>query len=296
VLLVDDSATTRSVLRRYLTAWQASTHEASSAAEALAEMRRAAHSGEPWQLAIVDVRMPETDGRELAKAIRNDALLGQTPLVLLATLEDLRDGDLTRKFGAVTCLVKPVKRAQLLDCVASILAQQTPQSADRGEPPQPPPQPSGVKRPETGRILVAEDNPVNQLVLLQLLARLGYSADAVANGKEAVEAVCRGGYDLVLMDCQMPEMDGFEATARIRETEKQARLPRTPIIAVTAHALADDRDKCLKAGMDDYLSKPVAPNLLAEVLKRWSGVDRGLQPAATGAETFAPGVGSPAPR
>jgi PAS domain S-box-containing protein len=287
VLIVDDNATTRFVLRRYLTAWQARTHEVSSAAEALAELRRAARSGEPWQLAIADVQMPETNGMELAKLIREDPLLRQTPLVLLATLEDLRGRDLAGKSGAATCLLKPVKRAQLLQCIASILAQQAPQSDDRGEPLHegPPPQQRAEKRPETRRILVAEDNPVNQLVLLQLLARLGYSADAVANGKAAVEAVCRGGYDLVLMDCQMPEMDGFEATARIREAEKQTRLPRTPIIAVTAHALPDDRVKCLEAGMDDYLSKPVAPNLLAEVLERWAGADRRLEPAATRAET-----------
>ncbi len=296
VLVVDDNATTRSVLCRYLNSWQARSREVSSAAQALAEMRRAAQSGEPCQLVIVDVRMPETDGLELTKAMREDALLRRMPVVLLATLEDLRGGDLARKYGAAACLVKPVKRAQLLHCVAAILAEQAPQSARPGERPHEviPPQATTAKRPESRRILVAEDNPVNQLVLLQLLARLGYSADAVANGKEAIEAVCRGGYDLVLMDCQMPEMDGFEATARIREAEKQTRLRRTPIIAVTAHAMADDRDKCLKAGMDDYLSKPVAPNLLAEVLERWAGAERRLEPTATPAETFQSGLGSPA--
>ncbi|MBI3681079.1 MAG: response regulator [Acidobacteria bacterium] len=251
VLVVDDNETNRKVLPHYLTSWQLRPEEAASGPEAIDRMRQAAAAGEPYQLAILDRMMPGMDGLELAKAIQRDESICQTRLVMLVSAGHLRDATLIREAGVEAYLIKPVKKSQLFNCLVNGLPVPAPRPTCPG------------KADRKLRVLVAEDNPVNQKVALKLLARLGYSADAVANGVQAVEAVKRVGYDLILMDCQMPEMDGFEATALIRQ------LCDSPVIALTASAMQDDRERCLRAGMDDYLTKPVQMRALAEALERW---------------------------
>ncbi|MEK7405177.1 MAG: PAS domain S-box protein [Acidobacteriota bacterium] len=270
-LVVDDNETNRKILHHYLARWQVRSEEVANGREALEVMRGAVAAGEPFQVAILDRSMPEMDGLELLKAIKTDPLLCRTPLVLLTSLGDLRDADLLREAGAPAYLVKPVRQAQLFHCLASVLSGEALSKSD-DQANKALHQTVRQHRPagegdRNLRVLVVEDNVVNQKVVLRLLTRLGCSAEAVANGLEAVQAVSRAGYDLVLMDCQMPEMDGFEATARIRQGEGELR--HTPVIALTANAMQGDREKCLRAGMDDYLSKPVGLEALAEVLERW---------------------------
>jgi CheY-like chemotaxis protein len=169
------------------------------------------------------------------------------------------DTEALRHAGIQLRLTKPVKPAQLYEALTSLLA--------GAAAPRLPSRPAAEVSPKSARILVAEDNPVNQRVILLQLQRLGYAADAVGNGLEALDALERIDYDIVLMDCQMPEMDGYEAARRIRSRE--ASRAHTPIVAMTAHALAGDREKCLESGMDDYITKPVKVPELSATLARW---------------------------
>jgi CheY-like chemotaxis protein len=205
------------------------------------------------------------DGLALARAIQADPLLAPLPLILLTSLAHRGHATLAQEMGIRACLTKPVRRSQLLDCVATVLDISTTAAV----PPIPPTQQlsTGDSRPARPPILVAEDNIVNQKVAVRLLEKLGYHADVAANGHEAVAALARVPYALVLMDVQMPDMDGYAATAEIRQREGAAG--HTPIIAMTANALEGDREKCLAAGMDDYLSKPVRAADLQAILERW---------------------------
>ncbi len=266
-LIVDDNATNRSILESQLASWGMMTASAASGSEALAQLRDAPSTA-PFRLAIIDLQMPDMDGLMLAREIRADASIAQTRLVLLTSLGwPGLTGD-AQPSDADAFLTKPVRQSQLLDCVVSIMAAHAPASAlspehPRHEPLKPEPAPV-VPGP---RILVAEDNAVNQKVAVHLLERLGYQADVVGDGREAVEALARIPYPLVLMDCQMPEMDGYTATATIRAREGTNR--HTPIIAMTAGAMAGDRERCLEAGMDDYIAKPIRREDLAAALARW---------------------------
>jgi len=233
-------------------------------------LRAAAEQGEPYDLTILDMRLPGMDGLELARTIKSDPALAPVRLVMLTSLTNQDRGELARA-GIEASLTKPVRESQLLACLGQVLshpadtASISAQSAAR------------ERAPSTARILLAEDNIVNQKVALRLLEKLGYRADSVANGLEAVEALSRIAYSAVLMDCQMPEMDGYEATAEIRRREGAAR--HTPVIAMTAHAMQGDREKCLGAGMDDYLAKPVRPEELDAVLQRWASTDGAAEDA-----------------
>jgi PAS domain S-box-containing protein len=260
VLVVDDNATNREILHRRVVAWGMRNGTAASAAEALRLLREAARSGDPYRLVLVDQQMPEMDGDALARAVRADASLDPAALVLLSSLG--RSGTAGGLFAA--CLTKPIREAQLRDCLARVL----------GDAPAPPP--AAAAGPAAGgtaprrRVLLAEDNLVNQLVARRMLERAGVEVDVVATGREALAAVERTAYDLVLMDLHMPEMDGLEATAAIRERQGNGR--RTPIVALTAAAMAEDRERCLAAGMDDYLAKPVQTAALHAILARWLGL------------------------
>jgi signal transduction histidine kinase/DNA-binding response OmpR family regulator len=262
ILVVDDNATNRCVLIRQFAAWGITAEAVEDGPSALARLR----SAEPeagFELAILDMQMPGMDGLTLARAIKADPTLSGTRLVLLTSLgngvAEARDA------GISVCLSKPVRQAQLR---VSLL---TDAARDGAEEPAGValPRPSSLDPVDGSRplVLVAEDNPVNQKVAVRLLARLGIRADAVANGGEAVEAVRRVPYAAVLMDCQMPEMDGYEAAARIRRSEGPGS--HLPIIAMTASVLPGDRERCLAAGMDDYLAKPVTGQALAAILERW---------------------------
>jgi signal transduction histidine kinase/CheY-like chemotaxis protein/HPt (histidine-containing phosphotransfer) domain-containing protein len=259
VLVVDGNATNRHVVRHNLTAWRMTTDEAASAAEALDCMRQSAAAGTPYDLAIVDLNLQATDGLELARTIKAEDVLAGTRIVVLTSPAERLDPSLMRALGVDACLTKPVKQSALFDAIVASLSGvilREPETADRP--------PAAAMRAGV-RVLVAEDNVVNQKVAVRQLARLGYASDAVANGREAVEAVRRGTYALILMDIQMPEMDGFAAATEIR---RQGH--RIPIVALTANALAGDRERCLAAGMDDYLSKPIVERELARVLEHFA--------------------------
>ena len=260
-LIVDDNATNRLILQRQLALWDIPAESATGGVEALELLRRASASGQPFELALLDMQMPEIDGLMLAWAIQQDRAI-QTPRLILQTSLCCRppQAELVR-VGITACLIKPVKQSDLFHTLLRVLA------VEAGKP-------SGdttrLKRLVAGpeapvipkanvRILLAEDNAVNQKLALKQLQKLGYSADSVGNGLEVLEAVGRTHYDVILMDCQMPDMDGYEATQRLRAQPDLCCRPDHPprIIALTADAMAGDRERCLSVGMDDYLSKPL---------------------------------------
>ncbi|MGH7856020.1 MAG: response regulator, partial [Candidatus Binatia bacterium] len=204
-----------------------------------------------------------------ARAIKADPRLAPTRLLMLSSIGQRPDDDVMKAAGLAAYMTKPVKQSALFDCIARIvLAEETAAPLFRRAAPAASGAGRGSAR-RSKRILLAEDNSINQKVALRQLKKLGYSADAVANGLEVLDALSRIPYDVVLMDCQMPEMDGYEATAEIRRREGTRK--HTTVIAMTAHALAGEREKCLAAGMDDYLSKPVRTEDLEKALDRWTG-------------------------
>ncbi len=269
VLVVDDNATNRRILIHQTLSWGMIPSEAESGAAALELLRAAKENGEPYDVALLDFNMPEMDGFELARAIKSDAQLVAIRLVLMPSFGLRGDAQKAREAGIAAYLMKPVRQSQLFDCLATVMAE-TKASV---------PSDSRASKLVTRhtleefrlasrtRILIAEDNSVNQKVAALQIEKLGCRADLAANGQEAVEALARTPYDIVLMDCQMPLMDGYEATAKIREREGSDK--HTIIIAMTAHALDGDKEKCLAAGMDDYLSKPVKAEELRDMLARW---------------------------
>jgi signal transduction histidine kinase/CheY-like chemotaxis protein len=282
--IVDDHATNRRILEAYAMKWGVRCRLAVDGLQALASLRTAATEGATCQLAIIDMQMPGMDGFELARAIKADPVLASTRLILLTSQGQRGDGQAAQAAGYAAYLTKPVHEARLYECLLAVVAPQAPDS-----PPLLITRHSLAESKAQGapKILLAEDNIINQKVATRMLEKLGYRADVVANGKEVLEALGRIDYTVVLMDCQMPEMDGFAATAEIRRREAEDEIQKTcdalgvrgeessstphriPIIAMTANAMPEDRARCLAAGMDDYISKPVQPKVLAEVLARW---------------------------
>ena len=265
VLVVDDNATNRKILHHQLTSWRMPNEEAASGAEALALMRREAAAGRAFPLAILDMQMSEMDGWMLAHAIKRDPALAGTRLVMMTSLDRHEDAATMREAGFDAYLTKPVKQSQLFDSLSTVWGNA--ESLRQTAPPAPMEKPAGRAPAQTLRILIAEDNVVNQKVAQSQIAKLGYRAEVVGNGREALEALARGSFDVVLMDCQMPVLDGYAATAELRRRENGG-AKRTLVIAMTAHALEGDREKCLAAGMDEYLSKPVRVEDLRALLAR----------------------------
>ncbi|HET9039922.1 MAG TPA: response regulator [Gemmatimonadales bacterium] len=282
VLAVDDHANTRQVLSQLLTAWEMRSAVTESGDAALALLRAAVDEGAPFDLAIIDMQMPGMDGFSLAKAIRADPRLAPTRLVLLTSVALRGQAKEAHSMGFAGYLTKPIRQSALYDCVATVMGM--PDAGGRGADTRLPLVTrhtlAEARAAIRARILVAEDNQINQQVALGILQRLGHHADIAANGLEAVEAVRRLPYDLVLMDCQMPDMDGFEATRAIRALDRDGR--RLTIVAMTANAMQGDGARCLAAGMDDYLSKPVSVEKLASVLQRWLPEERADRPADEG--------------
>ena len=268
VLVVDDHETNRLLVTALLNSWRCRFAEATEADTALALLREAAQTGDPFQVALLDMQMPGVDGAELGWRIKNCPEVSQTPLVMMTSIGQRGDAVRFQQIGFAGYFTKPVRQSHLRACLAMIrgrLSRDRELAADRlitqhliGE----------VARRRV-RILLAEDNAVNQRVALAMLKKLGYRADVVANGLEAIAALRDIPYDLVLMDCQMPELDGYEATRQIRAPDSGVLRPTVPIVAMTAHAMKGDREKCLEAGMDDYIAKPVQRGELAETLERW---------------------------
>ncbi|MBW0000043.1 MAG: response regulator [Verrucomicrobia bacterium] len=277
VLIVDDNAVNREILFHQTSTWKMRPYDVPGAKEALQALRAAAAAGDPFTLALLDVQMPEFDGFDLARVIKADPTIASTRLVVLTSLgQSLAAGEL-REAGLHAYLVKPVKQSRLFDCLVNALTETCAEAppgartstAECGSLPTAFPSRAGG----TIRILVAEDNPINQKVALAQLRNLSCRANAVANGLEALEALQHIPYDIVLLDCQMPEMDGYETARAIRRREQDGQCPwNAPayIIAMTANAMQGDREKCLEAGMDDYLSKPIRPAELKAALERWA--------------------------
>ncbi|MFP3912408.1 MAG: response regulator, partial [Desulfobacteraceae bacterium] len=306
VLIVDDNATNRQIFREMTAQWGLAATEAAAGPEALALMESAFQAGRPYDLVLLDLQMPGMDGFSVAKTIKNSAFGRQAKIIILTSLGQKGDAAYSREIGISGYLLKPVKKAELLDAIKIAL----------GRPDVP--EPEGVVTRYTVQeahrrfnILVAEDNLINQKVALNLLQNRGHQVVLAQNGKEAVEAFLTGDIDLILMDVQMPEMDGFEATREIRNLEResqktedgsqksgdrnqakqapianqstpveyskdstgqaidnhQSSIKRIPIVAMTAHAMEGDRERCLEAGMDDYVSKPVKAEVLYRVIE-----------------------------
>ena len=285
VLVVDDSATNRSLVRSILSSWGCRPEESADGDSALAILRQAAQGADPFQIALLDMSLPGMDGEELGRRIAADPQLKHAALVLMTGFG--RNSDLARlqALGFSGHVIKPIWERTLREALLALRARGNGTVAPGEHVAQPP---STVRANRQARILLAEDNLTNQEVAVAMLRKLGYSTDLVANGTAALEALRKADYDAVLMDCEMPEMDGYEATKRIRDLRAGARHPRIPIIAITADAMTGDRDKCLQAGMSDYLAKPVELRQLADILEKW------LNTAASAGEVSPPGGQPPA--
>jgi signal transduction histidine kinase/DNA-binding response OmpR family regulator len=267
VLIVDDNATNRKIIEHYVTGWGMQPELAGSGEEALrliAERR----GRDPFAFGLLDLQMQNMDGIALARRIKADSSSSGMDLILLTSLSEVSICKTVRQRLFADCITKPISKAQLFKCLLSARSFWLPAENE--------PSPSGVRRSlneaneKSLRVLLAEDNTVNQKVALGQLRQLGLRADSVANGLEVLEACNRVAYDLIIMDCQMPEMDGYEATRRLRDREQGSARPT--IIAMTAGARQEDRERCFSSGMDDYISKPVRLAELQEVIERWTRV------------------------
>ena len=259
VLLVDDNPTNLEVLKTQCEQWGLAAVATDDPNQALSWVKE----GQAFDLGILDYHMPQMDGVRLGQAIRQQRTKTELPLMLLSSLTPETQEPLDDIFAVH--LTKPLQQSRLLDAIAGVLVGDMRIVSRKARYQPDPPAPLGETMPL--EILVAEDNQINQKLAINLLEELGYTADVAANGLEALDALRRQPYDLILMDCQMPEMDGFEATRHIRKEWPEERQP--VIIAVTANALAGDKEKCLAAGMDDYISKPVGETELLHSLERW---------------------------
>jgi two-component system sensor kinase len=257
ILVVDDNATNRRIFEAMLLSWDMRPTVVDGAGPARAAMLAAADRGEPYDLVLLDAMMPDVDGYTLAGLITDDPLLSGCPIIMLSSAGALEDASRRQELGIVRCLIKPVKQSDLRDAILSVLG-----PADTREIA--PVASASIVRPR--RILLAEDGLVNQQVARRLLEVRGHRVVLANNGKEALEALEREAFDLVLMDVQMPEMDGFSATAAIRARERETGA-HVPIIAMTAHAMRGDRERCLEAGMDGYLAKPIHSKALYETVE-----------------------------
>ncbi|MEN9229670.1 MAG: PAS domain S-box protein [Thermostichus sp. DG02_5_bins_236] len=282
LLIVDDNATNRKIVRYQTTAWGMVVEEVEDAQQALDKLRQAKQQGIPFQVAVLDMQMPEVDGETLGRWIKGDPQLADTQLVMMTSIGFGEVSHCILEIGFAAYLIKPVKQTRLREALAIALGKPSGLSAPLlgMSPPTPqadwsdqiqPSQPDPVREQPAIRVLLAEDNPVNQKVALRQLRSLGYGADVVANGQEVLDLLEHIAYDIILMDCQMPVMDGYEATRRIRQQEVGSDQ-HVVIIAITANALREDRERCLAAGMDDYVSKPVLKEDLERMLAHWSQV------------------------
>jgi PAS domain S-box-containing protein len=253
VLVVDDNSTSRQILEEMLTNWKMKPVASCSGPEALEALKRAQKTGKPFQLVLADGHMPEMDGFDLAERVQKDRGLHGVTFILLTSAGQREDQSRAKNVRAAAAVMKPVKQSELWDAIVTALH----------VPARLKIRPSAARRPARGthrrlRVLVAEDNPVNQELVLHLLERRGHSVIVAENGKQAIAALAKHKFDLVLMDVQMPEMGGIEATQEIRRKEKSAG-GHIPIFAMTAHAMRGDRERCLAAGMDGYIPKPIDP-------------------------------------
>jgi PAS domain S-box-containing protein len=295
ILIVDDNATNRQMLREQTTDWGMAVDEAATAIVALQMLREAAATKQPYNLALIDLQMPDVDGKWLGQQIKADPALMSMPLIVM-TARHQRDTQRLLDCGFSACLGKPVRQARLLECLLAVMQPPTQLVAAKHTlaAPTPAPLTSDPDAPQAQvarlKLLLAEDSAVNQKVALHQLKTLGYTADVAANGQEVLSLMASIHYDIVLMDCQMPLLDGYDTTRVIRSMEATLDHQHTVIIAMTANAMKEDRDRCLEAGMDDYLSKPVRKEELAVKLAHWS---QSLQEKALASKLMPPAETQP---
>jgi signal transduction histidine kinase/CheY-like chemotaxis protein/HPt (histidine-containing phosphotransfer) domain-containing protein len=298
ILIVDDNATNRRILEHQVSSWGMIPTSVHGGAEALELLAVGAESGMAFDLAILDLQMPHMDGLQLAAAIKADPATAALPLVILTSLGQRGHAAVAQEAGVAGYLTKPVRESHLKRCLATVLSGGS-TATDRGGDIARPSRPLITRHTlvegrahAQARILLAEDNVVNQRIAVKMLEKLGCRVDVVVNGRRALEALEATHYDLVLMDCQMPEMDGFEATRALRIREGDGR--RTPVVAMTANAMVGDRERCLEAGMDGYLTKPVRPDELTAAVSQWLPLVESSDGASDGATDVGPaGVETP---
>lgn len=268
ILIVDDNANIRHVLREQLKSWGCRYGEASNGDQALKELRKAAADKDPFEIAVLDMQMPEMNGKTLGQKIKQDVNLKDIMLVLMTSMGNRGEAKQFEEIGFAAYLVKPVKRSLFYDCLTAISGLQ--KTIAKKQPDKIITRHSLAERKKRKiRLLVVEDNRINQKVISSILEKFGYKTDTVSNGKEAIEALGTTPYDLVIMDCQMPVMDGYETTKEIRNPKSKVSNHKIPVIAMTAHAMNGDREKCLEAGMDDYLTKPIKPREISNLIEKW---------------------------
>ncbi|MFC2165303.1 response regulator [Acidobacteriota bacterium] len=268
ILVVDDNKTNRRILHEQLRYWSLKPKLAESGTEALEMAREAHNAGYPFSIAIIDMEMSDLNGDELGKAFKADSSLADTILVMLTSIGKRGDAKKMEKIGFSAYLTKPIRSSQLKDVLTEVMSNKARKKVATS--------PLGLVTQHTikevkkhrMRILLAEDNTINRKLALRILEKAGYRADAVANGKEALKSLEQMAYDLVLMDVEMPEMDGLEAASVIRKNENGTDA-HIPIIAMTAHALEKDKARCLEAGMDDYVIKPIQPEKMIGTVETW---------------------------
>lgn len=266
VLIVDDNRTNRRILDGMLKPWEMQTTLVEGGEEALTELSAAREAGQPYKLILTDMHMPKMDGFAFVEKIRQMPGLATATIMMLTSAGHRGDAERCRKLGVAAYLLKPIRQSELREAIAQVLGAREQTGAvplvtryslqDARDP------------MAVLRILVAEDNAVNQRLIVRMLEKRGHRVVLAADGRQAIEALNQGSFDLVLMDVQMPEMDGLAATRSIREKEEKTGKHQ-PIIALTAHAMVGDRDRCLAGGMDGYLAKPIRPQELDRILENY---------------------------
>ena len=280
-MVVDDNRTNRRILDGMLKRWEMKPTLAEGGEQALLELSSAKEAGQPCGLILLDMHMPNMDGFQFVERVRERPELSTATIMMLTSAGHRGDAERCKALGISAYLLKPIRQSELREAIARVLGAKEQQGAiplitryslyDARDP------------ESVLRVLLVEDNPVNQRLATRMLEKRGHRVVLAGNGREALEELAKASFDLVLMDVQMPEMDGFQATAAIREKEKTTGI-HLPVVALTAHAMKGDRDKCLAAGMDGYLTKPIMPRELDDLLESYL-VRRAEEPVAAGSST-----------
>ncbi|MBA4367296.1 MAG: hypothetical protein C0403_06615 [Desulfobacterium sp.] len=268
ILIVDYNANSRQALKEQLKSWGCRFDEAPGGMVALEKLREAITAGDRFEIVILSMQMPDMTGEMLGREIVNDQGLQGTILILMTSIGNRGDVERLKKIGFAAYLMKPIKQLQFYNCLVTVTSTKRVSRKEKKEP--------IITRhsleeqqKQQFRILLVEDNLVNQKVALRTLTKLGYVANLADNGRKALDMLNENLYHLVLMDCQMPVMDGYEATAMIRNQQSEVLNHAIPVIAMTAHAMQGEREKCIEAGMNDYLTKPIKPEELSKMLEKW---------------------------
>jgi signal transduction histidine kinase/PleD family two-component response regulator len=268
ILVVDDSKTNRMILTKQLQSWGCCFDEAEDGKQAIQKIRQAAEANDKFNVAIIDMQMPDMDGQTLGQKIKEDPLIKNTVMVMLTSIGQRGDAAEAKKAGFAAYLSKPVKGSHLFNCLVTLFGKGKGFSDDNDSPELITRFTLKAMAKLKAKILLAEDNIVNQKIVEHLIKKMGFKITSVPNGKEAVNELENRSYDLVLMDVQMPVMDGFEATRIIRDSQSKVQYHDIPIVALTAHAMTGDREKCIEAGMDEYIAKPINTEMLADAISK----------------------------